>query len=223
MHSNKCLRHGQLYGCCEDFIMELAFQIEQRHLSARRGIKLVGAEAIAKLPTVLQSISQEQSANAAVALLLKPERNDFNLLLVKRVENPLDTWSGQMALPGGKREPKDVSLKATVIRETLEETGVKLDRCLFLGVLDAVHSEPKPDFTILPFVVLLDDEPALKLNKAELETFIWVSYEKIVQSKGIVEFSFGKVPAYIFPDALVWGITYRILSAFVKAVEAAQK
>jgi 8-oxo-dGTP diphosphatase len=184
---------------------------------------LVSTEAIAKLPTVLESISKEQGANAAVALFLKHRRNDFDLLLVKRVENPSDTWSGQMALPGGKREPQDVSLKATVIRETLEETGVKLDRCRFLGVLNAVHSEPTPDFTILPFVVLLEDEPELKLNKAELETFIWVPYEEVVQSKGIAEFSFGKVPAYIFPDAVVWGITYRILSALVKAVEVAQK
>lgn len=184
---------------------------------------MVSAEAIAKLPTVLESISNEQGAKAAVALLLKHRRNDFDLLLVKRVESPSDTWSGQMALPGGKSEPKDISLKATVIRETLEETGLKLDKCRFLGVLGAVRSEPKPDFTILPFVTLLAEEPKLKLSKAELETFIWVPYEEIVQSKGVAEFSFGKVPAYIFPDAVVWGITYRILSEFVKAVEAVQK
>jgi 8-oxo-dGTP pyrophosphatase MutT (NUDIX family) len=184
---------------------------------------LVSAEAIAKLPAVLKPISDEQGANAAVALLLKPARNDFDLLLVKRVENPSDTWSGQMALPGGKREPKDTSLKDTVMRETLEETGITLGKRRFLGVLDAVRSEPKPDFKILPFVVLLEDEPKLKLNKAELETFIWAPYQEVVQSKGMVEFSFGKVPAYIFADGIVWGVTYKILSEFIKAVEASQK
>ena len=180
---------------------------------------MVRAEAIAKLPTALKPVSDEQDANAAVALLLKPKRNDFDLLLVKRVESPSDPWSGQMALPGGKREPKDASLKDTVMRETLEETGVALCKCRFLGVLDAVRSEPKPDFKILPFVVLLEAEPELKLNKAELETFIWVPYEVVVQSKGVAEFSFGKVPAYIFADAIVWGVTYKILSKFVEAVE----
>jgi 8-oxo-dGTP diphosphatase len=184
---------------------------------------LVNAEAIAKLPAVLKPISNEQGANAAVALLLKPKRNDFDLLLVKRVKNPSDPWSGQMALPGGKREPKDTSLKDTVMRETLEETGITLDQCRFLGVLNAVRSEPKPDFKILPFVVLLEDEPKLKLNKAELETFIWVPYEEVVQSRGMVEFSFGKVPAYIFADAIVWGVTYKILTEFVKAVEEASQ
>lgn len=185
---------------------------------------MVGAEAIAKLPAVLKPISDVQDANAAVALLLKPGRNDFDLLLVKRVENPSDTWSGQMALPGGKRESKDLSLKDTVIRETSEETGVALSLRRFLGVLGVVRSEPRPDFVILPFVVLLEDEPKLKLSERELETFMWVPYEKVVQSKGTAELNFGKVPAYILADAVVWGITYQILSEFVEAVkEAAQK
>lgn len=180
---------------------------------------MVSAEVIAKLPAALKPIANEQGATAAVALLLKPRRGDVDLLLVKRVENPLDTWSGQMALPGGKREPKDLSLKDTVLRETLEETGVAIDPCQFLGVLDAVRSEPKPDFKILPFVALLEGEPQLKLNKAELESFIWVPYEEVVQSRGVAKFSFGKVPAYIFADAIVWGVTYKILSELVKTVE----
>ena len=184
---------------------------------------MVSAEVIAKLPEMLKPVSDEQGGNAAVALLLKPNKGDFDLLLVKRVENPSDTWSGQMALPGGKHELKDPSLRDTVVRETLEETGVTLSNCQFLGVLEAVQSEPKPDFKILPFVIVLEDEPKLKLNKAELETFVWIPYEEVVQSKGIVQFSFGEVPAYIFAEGIVWGITYNILSEFIEAVEKMQK
>ena len=172
---------------------------------------------------MLKPISDEQEANAAVSLLLNPMRGDFDVLLVKRVENPSDTWSGQMALPGGKRDSKDKSVKDTAVRETREEIGVALGACRFLGVLDAVRSEPRPEFKILPFVVLLKDEPQLKLNKAELERFVWVPYEEVVQSKGAVQFSFGKVPAYVFAEGVVWGLTYRILSEFIQAIEAAQK
>ncbi len=184
---------------------------------------MVNAEAIAKLPAVLKPVSDEQGGNAAVALLLNPRGGDFDLLLVKRVENPFDAWSGEMALPGGRRESKDLSLKDTIVRETREETSVSLAKCQFLGVLDAVRSEPKPDFKILPFVVLLEGEQRLKLNKAELETFIWVPYEEVVQSKGTVQFSFGKVPAYVFAEEVVWGITYNILSEFIEAVETTKK
>ena len=182
---------------------------------------MVSAEAIAKLSVVLKPTSDEQGANAAVALLLKHRRNDFDLLLVKRVENPSDTWSGQMALPGGKRESKDLNLQDTIMRETLEETGIELGRCRFLGVLSAVQSEPKPDFVVLPFVVLLEDEPELKLSEAELETYMWVPYEEVVESKGVVEFGFGKVPAFLFADAEVWGVTYKILSEFIRTIEEA--
>ena len=184
---------------------------------------MVSVEDIAKLPKKLNPITNGQNGNAAVALLLKPKLCDVDLLLVKRVENPSDTWSGQMALPGGKRAPKDLSLKETVMRETLEEIGIAIDPCQFLGVLNTVWSMPKPDFEILPFVVLLKNEPKLKLNKAELERFIWVPYDEIVQSRGMVDSSFGRVPAYIFADAIVWGVTYQILSELVRAVEASQK
>jgi 8-oxo-dGTP pyrophosphatase MutT (NUDIX family) len=182
---------------------------------------LVGAEVIAKLPEMLKPVSDEV-ANAAVSLLLKPRRGDFDLLLVKRVENPSDTWSGQMALPGGKREPKDLSLKETAVRETFEETGVALGRCQFLGVLDAVQSELRHGFKILPFVFLLEEEPRLKLNRAELETFVWVPYEKVVQSKGTAQFSFGEFPAYILGKDVVWGLTYKILSELIQAVQAVE-
>jgi 8-oxo-dGTP diphosphatase len=202
-------------------LCRLAIQIGERSSYSGIGIKLVSIETIAKLSAVLEPISDEQGANAAVALLLKHRRNDIDLLLVKRVENPADTWSGQMALPGGKRELGDLNLKDTVLRETLEETGVALDRCRFLGVLGAVRSEPKLDFVILPFVVLLEDEPELKLSAAELEKSIWVPYEEVVRSRDTAEFRFGVVPAFVLVDAVVWGITYRILSEFVEAVEEA--
>ena len=72
-------------------------------------------------------------------------------------------------------------------------------------------------------MIVLEDEPKLKLNKAELETFVWIPYEEVVQSKGIVQFSFGEVPAYTFAEGIVWGITYNILSEFIEAVEKTQK
>ena len=37
-----------------------------------------------------------------------------------------DPWSGHMALPGGRREPGDPDLVATVIREVGEEVGISL-------------------------------------------------------------------------------------------------
>jgi len=172
---------------------------------------------IERLSRVLKPVSTEQDADAAVALLLKHANEEgFRILLVKRAENPVDPWSGQMAFPGGKRSPEDQSLRQTVVRETLEETNINLlDRCRFLGVMTALTSTQRPEMKILPFVILLEHEPSIRLNEKELEGFVWISLEELIQHKGTFKFSFGKFPAYIVGSTVIWGLTYRILENFV--------
>ncbi len=169
---------------------------------------------IEKLSRALNRTSEGQDADAAVALLLKPMDQALRVLLVKRVKNPADPWSGQMAFPGGKRDARDRNLKQTVVRETLEETSINLlDRCRFLGMMGSLRSTRRPEMKILPFVVLLEHEPTIKLNE-ELEEFIWMSLEVLVQHKGVAKFSFGEVQAYTVGNYIIWGLTYRILEKF---------
>ena len=187
------------------------------------GSKLVYADNMEKLSKALRPVSEEQDADAAVALMLKPTNKDFKILFVKRVENPADPWSGQMAFPGGKRDAEDENLKQTVVRETFEETNINLlDRCRFLGVLTALRSKPRPEMKILPFVILLDHEPSIKLNKKELEGFVWISLGELVQNKGTFQFSFGESPAYVVGSSVIWGLTYRILENFFRILQTCQ-
>ena len=172
------------------------------------------------LSRVLRSLSDEQGANAAVAVLLKQEKEGFSVFFVKRVENVADPWSGQMAFPGGKRDEKDVNLKQTVVRETLEETGINLlDGCRFLGVLSVLRSRPKPGLRILPFVVFVEHEPRVRLNREELEDFYWIPFRELVQSKTFVKFDFGEFPAHSVRNRVIWGLTYRILENLFTAVK----
>jgi len=181
--------------------------------------KLGYVDILEKLSKVLIPVSEEQDGNAAVALLLKPTDKNLEILFVKRAENPLDPWSGQMALPGGKRDATDRSLKQTVVRETLEETNINLlECCRFLGVMQTQTSTPRPEMKIVPFVVLLEHEPKIKLN-AELEKYVWISPEELVRHRGTVKFNFGEFPAYIVGNIVIWGLTYRILEFFIHTVE----
>ena len=184
--------------------------------------KLSYVDNIEELSKVLKPVSEGQDADAAVALLLKLLDQDLKVFFVKRVENPPDPWSGQMALPGGKRDAKDQNLKQTVVRETLEETHINLlDRCRFLGVMEPLRSTQRPEMKILPFIILLEYEPLIKLNE-ELEWFVWISLEELLQHKGTVQFSFGEFPAYIIGNIVIWGLTYRILEKFVHALGCSQ-
>src|SRR5450432_2248558 len=73
-----------------------------------------------------QRTSDPGRPQAAVALLLVPGPD--RLLLSRRAERAGDPWSGHLALPGGRYDAGDVDLLATAIRETEEETGVRLER-----------------------------------------------------------------------------------------------
>jgi len=178
---------------------------------------------INEIARLLKPFSEEQEANAAVAILLKPDDQDIEMLFVKRAENPKDPWSGQIALPGGKRTSKDQNLKETVLRETIEETGINLlDRCRFLGVTAAVRSRLNPEIKVLPFVFLLEHEPVIQLNMDELERYYWIPIGDLVRNERAVRFRFGTRPAFIIGDVKIWGLTFRILKGFFHALSISQ-
>lgn len=167
----------------------------------------------------LRPASEEVQGDAAVVLLLRITGRELKVLVVKRVENPADRWSGQMALPGGKRERADGNLKQTAIRETLEETSIDLcGGCRFLGVLDDVKTTARPEMRIVPFVVLLEKEPIVRLEKKELEDFMWVSTRELPKHRRTVKFSSGESTAYVFENSVIWGLTYGILTNFIQIV-----
>ena len=140
-----------------------------------------------KLAKILKS-TKALDADAAVVVLLRKTEQDFEVLFVKRAERPTDPWSGQTALPGGKRNSEDQNLKQTVIRETLEETSINLlEDCRFLGAMETVRSTQRPEMKIIPFVVLQEKEQSIKLND-ELTGYFWASLKGLVQCKGTVKF-----------------------------------
>ena len=182
--------------------------------------ELSGIIAIEQLSKRLGLITEEKKVNAAVALILTLEDSDFSILFVKRVENLADPWSGQIGLPGGKREPADKNLEENVIRETLEETGISLLHSHFLGVLPALRSAPRPELMILPFVAFLERKPFIKLNKEELESFVWIPLQKVLKGENVVRIGSRVVPAYVVGETVIWGLTYRIVENFVHIVKS---
>ena len=157
----------------------------------------------------------------AVLVAADPEA----ILLIRRADRPGDPWSGHMALPGGRREPEDADLLATAIRETREEVGIDLDREQLLGGLDDVipRNPVLPPIAVRPFVFLLPRPPSLVLNP-EVAATQWVTLEDLLQPGGYhlatleVAGQMRDVQAYRLADAVVWGMTERILTDFLRHV-----
>ena len=68
---------------------------------------------ITEISTVLGTQTSDQAVvgrhqrEAAVSLILAPNRDGLEALFILRAKKAGDPWSGQMALPSGHRDPGD--------------------------------------------------------------------------------------------------------------------
>lgn len=162
---------------------------------------------------------------AAVALVVRREPEP-SFLLVRRARSPRDPWSGQMALPGGRRDPEDIDLRETAVRETREEVGIDLARSgALLGRLPDLKptSRAIPRLVIAPFVFLLSEGSDARVASTEIAAVYWVPVAHLgapgARSAVAVETPAGKreFPCYRVEGHPVWGLTYRILQRFLRS------
>ncbi len=59
-------------------------------------------------------------------MLLRAGPDGFEVFLQRRVPS-MEFAAGMTVFPGGARDPQDADLRATAVREVLEETGVRLE------------------------------------------------------------------------------------------------
>src|SRR5215469_16824532 len=60
--------------------------------------------------------------SAVLAPIYRDPRGDLRLVFIRR--SPYGVHGGQIAFPGGRREPEDADLLATALREAEEEVGL---------------------------------------------------------------------------------------------------
>jgi 8-oxo-dGTP pyrophosphatase MutT (NUDIX family) len=154
---------------------------------------------------------------AAVSVVLVPSPDA--ILLIRRAERPGDPWSGHMALPGGRREPDDPDLVTTAIRETAEELGLLLAPGDLLGRLDDVipRSPVLPAVAVRPYVFSLPSRPPVRPNH-EVAAYRWIYLDHLLHPDTYhsvrldIRGESRDVPAYALDEAVVWGMTERILT-----------
>jgi 8-oxo-dGTP pyrophosphatase MutT (NUDIX family) len=155
---------------------------------------------------------------AAVAVILAPDPE--SLLLIRRAERAGDPWSGHMALPGGRQDPDEPDLFTTAVRETAEEVGLTLSREHLIGTLDDVvpRTPVLPPIAVRPHVFALSHRPLLSLNP-EVAAARWVPLDVLLHPEIYdsvrldIRGESREFPAYRLDDAIVWGLTERILSS----------
>ena len=173
----------------------------------------------------IPSVMPDPRLQAAVSLVIRSAVS-LDLLLVKRAHFDRDPWSGHMALPGGRRDPKDIDLQHTAIRETMEETALELgEGSQYLGRLKALkpNSVRLPKLTITPFVFGVGEHAQAAIASPEIDQVFWVSLDELHEreSESYVEIPMPdgqrqEFPCYMVEEEPVWGLTYRIISELLK-------
>jgi 8-oxo-dGTP pyrophosphatase MutT (NUDIX family) len=176
---------------------------------------LPSAPALAPLP----------APRAAVAILVQPAVAGSEVLLMRRAERASDRWSGQIGLPGGHAEPGDADLVATVLRETREEVGLDLARAAELaGALPPVQAKARGELLplwIAPYVFLGHGGLAPVPGPEAVEVF-WFPLERAHAGELAWTHRYRRgeeervLPAWRLDERVVWGLTYEILSGFLR-------
>jgi 8-oxo-dGTP pyrophosphatase MutT (NUDIX family) len=174
---------------------------------------------------------KDVARRAAVAAILRPVPGDAEVLLIRRAERKGDPWSGHMAFPGGHQEPTDADLRATAIRETLEEVGLDLRQHDYLGQLDEFQATARGravGMIIAPYVFALRSEPVIKPNY-EVAEVVWGSLGQMLRGEidAIKELNYDgdlrRLPGFRVQKHIVWGMTHNMLrSLFSVLGEASQ-
>jgi 8-oxo-dGTP pyrophosphatase MutT (NUDIX family) len=166
-------------------------------------------------------------SRAAVAIVLRDGPAGIEILFIRRAEHPDDPWSGQMAFPGGRREPGDADGLATALRETAEEIGLDLAAAgEYLGPLDEVRAMARLrplKLAIAPFVFRQREPAELRLSVevtsvhwlplGELRGDRWRSLHDYEHEGARLQF-----PCLRYDGLVIWGMTYRMLTSLLEIV-----
>ncbi len=142
----------------------------------------------------------------------------LDILFIRRAEYPGDPWSGQIAFPGGRREPEDDTLRETAIRETQEEVGLDLlGGGLVLGTLDELHpiSPALPPIVVRPYVFATDATAELHPSD-EVAAAFWAPLDALRAPDATFEATVAvrgtelRVPGLRHLEYVIWGMTERI-------------
>lgn len=206
----------------------------QSQLKARLALELPGITAQARMapperfPKNLNKKDPFQTNSATrvgcVLILLYPDKKQkihFPLIVRPKYEG---VHSGQVAFPGGKKDPEDVDFIDTALRETLEEVGVEVSRAQVLGELSKLYIPPS-NFLVYPVVAAIPHEPVFVPSPREVDRMLTVDLMSMLgDAKREVKQVMWKgkevqLPYYNIEGNTVWGATAMILGEFMTIIE----
>ena len=170
--------------------------------------------------------SKSYKRASVIIFCFKDNNGTISFPLIKRqVYNGVH--SGQISLPGGKKDKKDKSLWGTAKRELNEELGISLSYLKKIKKLKSIYIPPS-NFLVTPFIAYTKITPDFKINKREVSQLIIVRIKdlillnKVYQSVTNSYLNNVKVPGYKINENFIWGATAMILKEFKHIIKLSE-
>ncbi len=190
---------------------------------------LPGVEAQDRMAIVGRSVFSDvpsKARQAAVCAVIYPGEQDLlKVVFIRRAANQNDRHSGQISFPGGQYERQDANLMETALRELSEETGIKAGKEQVLGKLTTLFI-PVSNFLVHPYVVGLDEKPAVLKQVSEVDELFGYKLETLLSA----EIKFKKItghnfvvknaPYFDLGGKTLWGATAMMTNELLEVIRS---
>lgn len=163
---------------------------------------------------------------AAVLVPLVARATGASVLLTRRTAHLTD-HAGQIAFPGGRRDPEDPDEEHTALRETEEEVGIPRSRIRVIGRLGRYVT--RTGYAVTPVVGIVSPPIAPRPEPGEVEevfevplTFLTdrANHQRHEREVGGVQRSFYAMP---YGEYYIWGATAGMIVNLVDILDGAVK
>lgn len=169
------------------------------------------------------SVAAKDCREAGVLALFYPDDTGAPHLLLTLRPEAMNKHAGQVAFPGGRREPGE-TLEETALRETEEEVLIPADNVDVLGELTSLYIPPS-NFCVHPFVGVIDYTPHMDVRTEEVAKVFGVtpSWLTARDARLIKTMHVGgadrDVPYFDFHGHVVWGATAMMLAELAAVLD----
>ncbi len=164
----------------------------------------------------LDGVAWDDSALPQAAVLVALSDEPSPRVLLGRRALHLVHHPGEIAFPGGKREPEDRTPWVTARREALEEVG--LDSALIHALGELTPMVTRTGFEVHPCVARVPAQLDLTMDRQEFDSIFTQPLHRFADRKLFrletmdVEGRTRKVPHYQMEGDNIWGVTAAVLA-----------
>lgn len=177
--------------------------------------ELIGQRQASQLNGTEEEVPTKPEA-AVLMLLTGHSMEDGEILLTHRSPS-MRSHSGQIAFPGGRRDPEDTSLVDTALREAWEETDLQRHSVTPLEQWKQLHIRATGN-PVSPILAHWSQPGELyPASPAETDDVFFVPIKELIDPRNrlLVGFKQWQGPAFYANGYVIWGFTAGVLAALL--------